>query len=143
MTSAAECAAWATSYFFKYKHNTTITFNGETYLAMIIIAHYSQDYDVAFHTTYVVCINFMHEWRDLEFKVDSERQIFEKHFIAIFIFSFWYLTWGLNSGFTSNEPTKIIDFIVPALDGIDVNDVWFQQNGKTCHTSQATIDLLL
>ena len=28
------------------------------------------------HTTYVVCINFIRKWRDLQFKVDSERQIF-------------------------------------------------------------------
>ena len=27
---------------------------------------------------YVVCVNFIHELRDLQFKVDSERQIFEK-----------------------------------------------------------------
>lgn len=31
---------------------------------------------------------------------------------------------------------------MPALHGIDVNDVWFQQDGATCHTSHATIDLL-
>ena len=29
-----------------------------------------------------------------------------------------------------------------ALDGIDVDNVWFQQDGATCHTSHATIDLL-
>lgn len=38
--------------------------------------------------------------------------------------------------------TMITDFFVPALHGIDVNDVWFQQDGATCHTSHATIDLL-
>ena len=31
----------------------------------------------------VVCINFIQEWRDLQIKVDSERQIFEKLFMAI------------------------------------------------------------
>ena len=31
---------------------------------------------------------------------------------------------------------------VIALHGIDVNKVYFQQDGLTCHTSQATIDLL-
>ena len=39
---------------------------------------FSQDYDLASHTTYVVCINFIHKWRDLQFKFDFERQIFEK-----------------------------------------------------------------
>ena len=27
------------------------------------------------HTIYIVCVNFMHRWRDLLFKVHSERQI--------------------------------------------------------------------
>ena len=42
---------------------------------------------LVFHTTYVVCVNFytLYKWRDLQFKVDSERQIFlEKLFMAIF-----------------------------------------------------------
>ena len=80
----------------------------------------SQVYDLASHSTYVVCVNFIHE-----FKVDSERQIFEKLFMAIliilrvfasnllkgrcrryiFIFSFWCLTFGLNSVLKPNKPT--------------------------------------
>ena len=38
----------------------------------------SQVYDLASHSTYVVYVNFIHE-----FKVDSERQILEKLFMAI------------------------------------------------------------
>ena len=38
--------------------------------------------------------------------------------------------------------TMITDFFVPALDDNDVDNVWFQQDGATCHTSHATIDLL-
>ena len=76
---------------------------------------FSLDYDLASHITYVVWVNFMHKWRDLQFKVDSERQIFEKlfhgnHFIyspsflpqicwekvAEKIFFSYFLTWGLN-----------------------------------------------
>ena len=45
----------------------------------------SQDYDLATHTTYVVCINFIHEWQDLQFKVDFERQIFVQLFIWIYL----------------------------------------------------------
>ena len=30
-----------------------------------------------------MCLNFIHKWRDLQFKVDSERQIFEKPYMAI------------------------------------------------------------
>ena len=32
--------------------------------------------DLVSHTTYVVCINLIYKWRDLQFKVDYERQIF-------------------------------------------------------------------
>ena len=39
------------------------------------------------HTTNVLCVNVLHKWRYLKFKVDSERQVFEKLFIAIFIYS--------------------------------------------------------
>ena len=32
--------------------------------------------DLVFHITYVVGVNLIHMWRDLQFKADSERQIF-------------------------------------------------------------------
>ena len=32
--------------------------------------------DLVSHTTYVACFNLIHEWLDLQFVVDSERQIF-------------------------------------------------------------------
>ena len=35
------------------------------------------------HNIYIVCVNLIHKWRDLQFKVNSERQIFEKLFMAI------------------------------------------------------------
>ena len=44
-----------------------------------IIGHYNLSVriiDLVSHTTYVVCVNFIHKWRDLQFKVDSEQQIF-------------------------------------------------------------------
>ena len=44
---------------------------------------FSQDYGLACHTTHVMCVNFMREWRNLQFNVHSERQIFEKLFMAI------------------------------------------------------------
>ena len=44
--------------------------------------------DLFFHTTYVLCVNFIYKWRvSLQFKVYSEQQIFEKFFLAIFIYS--------------------------------------------------------
>lgn len=33
-------------------------------------------------------------------------------------------------------------FLWPALDGIDLDNVYFQQDGATCHTSNETLDLL-
>ena len=42
-----------------------------------IIGRYSPSVriiDLASHITYVVCVNFLHKWRD-QFKVDLERQI--------------------------------------------------------------------
>ena len=32
--------------------------------------------DLVFHTTHVVCVNFINKWRDLQFKVDSQRYFF-------------------------------------------------------------------
>ena len=57
---------------FKYKHNWPLQ-------------PFSQDYGIASHTTYVVCVNFIHKWWDLQFTVDSERQIFEKHFHGMYV----------------------------------------------------------
>ena len=42
--------------------------------------------DLVSHITYVGCVNFIHKWRDLQLKVDSERQMFGKLFMAIFFY---------------------------------------------------------
>ena len=47
------------------------------------IQHFSQDYNLVSHTTYVVCFNLIHTQRNIQFKVDSERQIVEDLFMAI------------------------------------------------------------
>ncbi|GFV78340.1 putative DD41D transposase [Trichonephila clavipes] len=36
----------------------------------------------------------------------------------------------------------ITNFFIPELDNHDVQERWFQQDGATCHTARATIDLL-
>ena len=43
--------------------------------------------DLVSHTSYVVCVNFLHKWRDLQFKIDSGRQIFWETFHGDFIYS--------------------------------------------------------
>ena len=54
-----------------------------TYIHTYIIDPFGQDHSLASHTTHIVCDNFTCEWWDLQFKVDSDRQIFEKLFMAI------------------------------------------------------------
>ncbi|GFV42202.1 transposable element Tc3 transposase [Trichonephila clavipes] len=36
----------------------------------------------------------------------------------------------------------ITNFFIPELNNHDVQELWFQQDGITCHTARATIDLL-
>ncbi|GFT93077.1 putative transposable element [Trichonephila clavipes] len=38
--------------------------------------------------------------------------------------------------------TMITNFFIPELNSHDVQELWFQQDGATCHTARATIDLL-
>ena len=35
----------------------------------------SQHHNLALRITHVVCVNFIHDWHDLQFKINSERQI--------------------------------------------------------------------
>ena len=58
---------WLSSYIHIYIHNWSLQ-------------PFSQDYGLASHTTHVVCVNFIRERRDLQFNVDSERQIFWETF---------------------------------------------------------------
>ena len=51
----------------------------EKCLHTYIIGHYNPSVriiDLVSHTTYVVCVNFIQKWSDLQFKDDCERQIF-------------------------------------------------------------------
>ena len=98
-----------------------------------IIGHYNPSVriiDLVSHTTYVVYVNFIHKWRDLQFKVDAERQIFWETFHDNFIYSqnfwpeicweernrrrntfiisFWCLAWDSNPGFSYNKPTHYL-----------------------------------
>ncbi|GFT76883.1 DUF4817 domain-containing protein [Trichonephila clavipes] len=44
----------------------------------------------------------------------------------------------------ANPPkvATITNFFIPELINHDVQELWFQQDGATCHTARATIDLL-
>ena len=58
-----------------YSQIPTANYTFDTYI--YIIGHYNFSSKIigrVSHITYVVCVNFIHKWRDLQFKVDSERQ---------------------------------------------------------------------
>ena len=102
------------------------------YIHTYIIGHYNPSVrimDLVSPTTYVACVNFIHHWRDLQFKVDSERQIFWEtshgsfyllsKFLPeicweeiakeiLFVFRFWCLAWDSNPGFWFNKPTHYL-----------------------------------
>ena len=94
-----------------------------------IIGHYNplvSIIDLASHTTYVMCVNFIHEWRDLQF---PNGRFFWESFHCNFIFTlrvfarnllrgnhwrntshilFWCLACGSNPYFMSNKPTHYL-----------------------------------
>ena len=63
-----------------------------THIHAYIIGHYNPSIIItAFHATHVVgVINFMLEWWDLQFSIDSERQIFKKIFMVSLLFLVYY-----------------------------------------------------
>ena len=67
---------------FPFSDNENFSFRTYTYtyIHTYIIGYYNPSVRItlASHTTHVVCVNFIHEWRHLQFNVDSERQIFDK-----------------------------------------------------------------
>ena len=72
-----------------------------------IIGHYNPSVgiiDLVSHTTYIVCFNFIHKWRELQVKVDSKLQIFKKLIMAI-LFALRVFAKNLLTSFTSNKPT--------------------------------------
>ncbi|GFV90078.1 uncharacterized protein TNCV_4377941 [Trichonephila clavipes] len=62
--------------------------------------------------------------------------------------------YGLEESFCKNDEghnvtvngdryrAMITNFFIPELNNHDVQELWFQQDGATCHTARATIDLL-
>ena len=114
----------------KFFRKSYITGYPFTYIYTYIIKHYNPSVriiDPVSHTNYVVCVNFIHKWRDLQFKVDSEQQIFLRNFSWQFYLlsellpeicweeiakeiriSFWCLAWDANPGLSSNKPTHYL-----------------------------------
>ncbi|GFT25364.1 uncharacterized protein TNCV_182011 [Trichonephila clavipes] len=49
------------------------------------------------------------------------------------------MVWAING---DRYRAMITNFFIPELNIHDVQELWFQQNGVTCHTARVTIDLL-
>ncbi|GFS62105.1 uncharacterized protein TNCV_476611 [Trichonephila clavipes] len=64
----------------------------------------------------------------------------------------WCVLCGLVESFFKNDEghnvtvngdrhrAMITNFFIPELNNHDVQELWFQQDGATCHTARATID---
>ena len=60
-----------------------ISYYVHTYIHSWPLQSFSLDYNLVSHTTYVVCVNFVYEARNLHFEVDYKRQIFfEKSYLS-------------------------------------------------------------
>ncbi|GFV03456.1 transposase [Trichonephila clavipes] len=78
-------------------------------------------------------------------KCMSKHRYIQKNFGALY---------GLVESFFKNDEghkvtingdryrAMITNFFIPELNNHDVQELWFQQDGATCHTARATIDLL-
>ena len=97
------------------------------YIHTYIIGHYNRSVriiDLVSHTTYVVCVNFIHKWRDSLKSTPNDRffwETFNGNFCLLsefcqksaerkspkktFRISFWCLAWDSNPGIASNKPT--------------------------------------
>ena len=90
------------------------------------ICTHNRNYNLTTHTNYIVCVNFIYEWRNLQFKVDSERQIFGKLFIAI-LFTLRVFIRNLlrGSGQRNIKPTHyLLDYgdFVPPIQGCNYHE---------------------
>ncbi|GFX26307.1 putative transposable element [Trichonephila clavipes] len=53
-----------------------------------------------------------------------------------------YEMWSITKINGDRYRAMITNFFIPELNNHDVQELWFQQDGATCHTARATIDLL-
>ena len=80
-----ECFLWLHDYI----HHTQVA----------IYIYFRQAYGLAPRIAYVVCVYFIHDWRDIQFKITSERQIFRKIFhVNIFYYFLRTNYWGQSRG---------------------------------------------
>ena len=109
-----------------------------TYIHNSSLQYFSQDYDLASYTTYVVCVNFIHECLDPQFKVE----LFEKLLVAFYLFlgvfchksterpspKIYFLPWDLNQDLRSNKSTP------SALIAAKWNFIWMEMQNHMQNT---------
>ena len=87
-----------------------------------IIGHYIplvRIINLVSHTNFDVCVNFIHKWRDQQFNVDSEQQIFWETFHCNFIYSYgdFFLLASPASGSPINkQKPSALQGIISTLD---------------------------
>ena len=64
------------SYFLTWQLSNIKIVAIHTYIHNWSLQHFSHDYKLASYNTYVVCVHFIHEWRDLQFEVEFAWQIY-------------------------------------------------------------------
>ncbi|GFS51812.1 hypothetical protein TNCV_2959161 [Trichonephila clavipes] len=112
---------------------------------------YSKDNLVALHFKYDQARRRFVEWAQNEIAVVPD---FHKRILFSDEVHFW-LNGYVNTNKTAAFGVKLIhkfngdryramitNFFIPELNNHDVQELWFQQDGATCHTARATIDLL-
>ena len=123
--TVAHRIVWIRKNLIKTKHRFIFIFYLQS--ASQPLQHFSKDYVLASYTTQIMCNNFICEQRNLQFNIDSERQIFAKFFHGRFILHlvrnllrgnhqrniifhilFWYLTCNTILGFTSCKTTHYL-----------------------------------
>ncbi|GFX48193.1 uncharacterized protein TNCV_4115281 [Trichonephila clavipes] len=103
---------------------------------------YSKDNLVALHFKYDQARRRFIEWAQNEIAVVPD---FHKRILFSDESHFWlngYVNKQNCRIWTSTSSHVITDFFIPELNNHDVQELWFQQEGATCHTARATIDLL-
>ncbi|GFW71415.1 putative DD41D transposase [Trichonephila clavipes] len=96
-------------------------------------------------------VDFLHHenpltWAEIEpAKLNAERQRQTSHATqpVMLVKSFFKIDEGHNVTVNGDRYRAMItNFFIPELNNHDVQELWFQQDGATCHTARATIDLL-
>ena len=145
-----------------------IAYSVHTYIHNWPLQPFSQDYGLASHTTYIVCV-FIRAWWDLQSNVDSERQIFWETFsFQVYLLSeflpeiCWKEKVTVCCGFWSrgiiepfffeNEQGEAVtvngdpyramlnEFLFTKIEEKDIDNIWYRQVSAMCHTTEATLD---